>query len=78
MIRTFTQNDLTRYICRETTEEETREINHLLTLDRELRLEMDGLRTMLEQLDGTLLEPSDAVVANIMTIARKGTRNAGH
>ena len=70
MIRTFTQNDLTRYICRETTEEETREIDHLLTLDRELRLEVDGLRAMLFHLEGTLLEPSDAVVENIMRHAR--------
>ena len=70
MIRTFTHNDLTRFICHETTAEETREIKQLLDLDRELRMEVDGMRATLSQLDGTLLEPSAAAVDNIMKHAR--------
>ncbi|MFM7193671.1 MAG: hypothetical protein ACKOAR_09870 [Bacteroidota bacterium] len=75
MIRTFTHNDLTRFICHETTAEENTEINHLLELDRELRLEVEGLRATLRQLDGTLLEPSDVAIANIMKHARVAGRD---
>ncbi|HQQ97261.1 MAG TPA: hypothetical protein PLX35_08355 [Cyclobacteriaceae bacterium] len=70
MTKTFTQNDLIRFIYQETTEEEAREINRVLTFDRELQLLYRELMLTKTDLDKARLEPSASTVANILNYAR--------
>ncbi len=66
MTKTFTQNDLIRFIYRETTEEEAQEISRVLSFDRELQLHYRELLLTKDEIDKAQLEPSQAAVANIL------------
>jgi hypothetical protein len=70
MTKTFTQNDLIRFIYRETSEEETREINKALLCDSELQAQYKELNATHKQLNQTKLEPSAASIQNILNYAR--------
>lgn len=70
MIKTFTQNDLIRYIYHETTETEEREINKALICDSELQMQYKELVATKLKLDESSLEPSAGVVSNILHYAR--------
>ena len=70
MIKVFTQNDLVRYLYRETSETETREIDKALLSDTELQLQFKELSAQKRQLDGILIDPSDNSVENILKYAR--------
>jgi hypothetical protein len=69
MTKTFTQNDLIRFIYHETTEEETEEISRMLSFDRELQLHYRELLLTKNDMDKAQLEPSAASVANILSYA---------
>jgi hypothetical protein len=69
MTKTFTQNDLIRFIYHETTEEEALEISRVLSFDRELQLHYRELLLAKDQIDKAQLEPSPAVVENILRYA---------
>lgn len=70
MTKTFTQNDLIRFIYRETSEEETREINKALLCDSELQAQYKELNATHKQLSQVKLEPSAASIKNILNYAR--------
>ena len=70
MIKTFTQNDLIRFLYHETSEEETKEINKALLCDSELQVQYKELNAMRKELDAARLEPSAEVVENILNYAR--------
>jgi hypothetical protein len=70
MTKTFTQNDLIRFIYQETTEEEAQEINRVLAFDRELQLHYRELLLTKDSMDKARLEPSASTVANILRYAR--------
>lgn len=70
MTKTFTQNDLIRFIYRETSEEETREINKALLCDSELQAQYKELNATHKQLTKAKLEPSSASIQNILNYAR--------
>jgi len=70
MTKTFTQNDLIRFIYRETTEKETLEISRLLSFDPELQLQYRELLLTKNNLDKAQLDPSPAAVENILQYAR--------
>lgn len=70
MIKTFTQTDLIRYLYRETTEEEEREINKALLCDSELMALCDELRATLREMNDVKLEPSATTVLSILTHSR--------
>lgn len=70
MIKTFTQNDLIRFLYHETTEEESREINNALLCDADLRLKMQELQHAQLALDDAALEPSPASVLSILSYSR--------
>lgn len=70
MIKTFTQNDLIRFIYHETTNEEESEINKALLCDSELRQRHAELLDQKRQLDQARLEPGSQVIANILNYAR--------
>ena len=70
MIKTFTQNDLIRFLYHETSEEETKEINKALLCDNELQTQYKELNAMRNELDGAHLEPPASVLQNILNYAR--------
>ncbi|MBT1685270.1 hypothetical protein KK078_01820 [Fulvivirgaceae bacterium PWU37] len=70
MIKTFTQTDLVRYLYREITEEESREIDRALLCDNELKALFNELRCMLDEIDAADLQPSPVTVQNILSYSR--------
>lgn len=70
MIKTFTQNDLIRYLYHETSEEETREINKALLCDSLLQTQWKELHSSKKSLDAAHLQPSADVVLNILGYSR--------
>lgn len=70
MTQTFTQNDIIRYIYKETSEEESLEIDNALLCNPtllEMFLELDAAKV---QLDGLIMVPSDHIVDNIIHYSR--------
>lgn len=72
MIKTFTQNDLIRYLYHETTEKEEQEINKALLSDSELREIYTSMSAIKKEMDGAQLKPSPTTVLNILSYARTG------
>jgi hypothetical protein len=70
MIKTFTQNDLIRYLYHETTEKEEQEINKALLSDSELRAMYTSMTAIKKEMDKTQLEPSPATVLSILSYSR--------
>ncbi|MBX2895519.1 MAG: hypothetical protein KF763_08750 [Cyclobacteriaceae bacterium] len=70
MTKTFTQNDLIRFIYHETSEEETREINKALLCDSNLQAQYNELNATHQHLNQAKLEPSAASIQNILNYAR--------
>ena len=69
MTKTFTQNDLIRFIYHETTEKEAQEINLELSFDQELQLQYRELLLTKNSLEKAQLEPSQVAVENILLYA---------
>ena len=69
MTKTFTQNDLIRFIYQETTKEEAQEISRVLSFDRELQLQYRELVLVKNSMDKAQLEPSPVAVDNILRYA---------
>ena len=70
MIKTFTQNDLMRYLYHETTEKEEQEISKALLTDTELRVMYQSMLALKTEMDKAQLEPSPSTVLNILSYAR--------
>ena len=70
MIKTFTQNDLMRYLYHETTEKEEQEICKALLTDSELRVMYQSMLALKAEMDKAQLEPSPSTVLNILSYAR--------
>ena len=70
MTKTFTQNDLIRYLYHETSETETKEINKSLICDSGLQEQFKELLATKSQLDSARLQPSQDTVRNILDYAR--------
>lgn len=70
MTKTFTKNDLIRYLYRETSEKEETEINKALICDTELLAVYNELCLMKKGIDNATMEPSPASVLNILSYAR--------
>jgi hypothetical protein len=70
MIKTFTQTDLIRYLYRETSEEEKKEIDKALIRDSDLQALLMELRVMIKELDTASLEPSPATLLNILSYSK--------
>ena len=70
MIKTFTQNDLMRYLYHETSEKEEQEINKALLSDNELRAMYTAMVALKNEMDKAQLEPSPSTVLNILSYSR--------
>lgn len=70
MIKTFTQDDVIRYIYEETTPLENREIEQALICDAHLQEMYKELNAVKRQLDHSLKQPSDSVINNILNYSK--------
>jgi hypothetical protein len=75
MIKTFTQNDLIRFLYNETSKKETKEIHKALLCDSELRQQYAELTAQKNQLDEGLLQPSPVSIANILHYSKSLQEN---
>jgi hypothetical protein len=76
MIKTFTQNDLIRFLYHETTEQETKEINKALLCDSELQAQYKELNASMQALNETQLQPSASTVLSILSYSRGMQKHA--
>ncbi|WP_017731053.1 hypothetical protein [Nafulsella turpanensis] len=70
MIKTFTPDDLLRYLYKDTSTEETQEIEKALRLDIRLQDQLEQLKADIELLDTLVPEPSESCLNHIMDYAR--------
>ena len=70
MIKTFTPDDLLRYLYEDTSVEETQEIEKALLNDASLQEEFELLQSDLGLLDELKYEPSERCIDHIMDYAR--------
>ena len=70
MIKTFTQNDVVRYLYDETTTKQQTEIAQAVLCDEELQTTYKELSTMKNKLELGLKEPSEKVVSSIINYSR--------
>lgn len=70
MTQTITENDLVRFIYRETSEEETKLITQALWDNPTLRLEYGDLMLTMQSLDGAMLHPSSKVKEEVLKYSK--------
>ena len=70
MTKTFTRNDLIRYIYQETTEREKQEIEQALLLDNKLFEEYKNLAEVSMELDRVELSPSEKTINKILNFSK--------
>ena len=70
MIKTFTQNDVIRYIYNETPEEESELIAYNLLTDSQLQAFYDEMLALKKDLNKIDLEPSERAIQNILASSR--------
>jgi hypothetical protein len=74
MIKTFTQDDLVRYIYQETTIEENIEIEQALLFDKALISDYEELMTVSSALDELGMEPSQNTINSILKYSKSYTK----
>jgi len=70
MTKTFTLDDLIRYVYGETQKNETEEIENSILCDNTAHKEFDQLILMKQSLDKIKVEPSNHVVSKILNYSR--------
>ena len=70
MTKTFTRNDLIRYIYNETTENEKKEIEQELLLNNKLFEEYKDLAEVSMELDRFEMSPSENVINKILNFSK--------
>jgi hypothetical protein len=70
MIKTFTPNDVIRYIYKETSEEESILIAYTLLTDTELRTFYEEMKGMKQEISKLMNEPSERTLGRILTFQR--------
>lgn len=70
MTKTFTPDDLLRYLYQDTTIKETREIENALLLDSNLQDELDQLQSDLNLLGDLTPEPDNNRINHVLGYAR--------
>lgn len=70
MIKTFTQDDVIRYVYHETNERETLEIEKALLCDDKLQDVYKQITGVISQLDHKMKMPSQVAINNILNYAK--------
>lgn len=76
MIKTFTQDDLVRYIYQETTKEENIEIEQAMLFDEALAEEHAELSSVVTSLNEIQKEPSQSLVDSILNYSQSYSANS--
>ena len=71
MIKTFTQNDVVRYLYHETSTKENEEIAQALLCDSELEAAYNELKAIKDQIVLDFKNPSEKVINSILEYSRK-------
>jgi hypothetical protein len=71
MIKTFTPNDVIRYVYKETSAEENTLIAYTLLTDTDLRTFYEEILGIKQEISKIMKEPSDKVVGQILTYSRE-------
>ena len=66
MIKTFTENDLVRYLYDEVSEDERVEIRESLVTDIELQNRISELKSVMESLDAFVMKAPQEAVSRIL------------
>ncbi|MTI30591.1 hypothetical protein [Xanthovirga aplysinae] len=70
MTQTFTQDDVVKYLYKETTSEESEEIERALLFDTELLEVYHQMRAVVHQLDNLNFEPSERCSQKILDYSK--------
>ena len=70
MIKTFTQDDIVRYIYQETTKEENIEIEQAMLFDEALANEYAELSDVVSSLNGIQKDPSQKTIDSILNYSK--------
>lgn len=66
MIKTFTENDLIRYVYGETSENEKNEIEQAAICDSEMDEEIRILKSLCRDLNNLIIAPSERAISKIL------------
>lgn len=70
MTKTFTHDDLIRYVYNETTIEENHEIKEAIACDAVLMEQYSELQKLKAQLDGSMTAPSEKTINSILEYSK--------
>lgn len=70
MIKTFTQNDVIRYLYKETSDEENAEIESALMCDTELLELYHEMSVIIRQLDKSMKEPDEKIIDHVLAYSK--------
>jgi len=70
MTKTFTHNDLIRYVYKETSANENLAIKRALAFDTALMDQYKELQKLKAQMDGSLKSPSEKTIKNILEYSK--------
>ena len=70
MIRTFTQDDVIRYVYHETSKEESQEIEKAIICDSDLQIMFKEINGVKNRLDEAQKTPSKMVINNILNYSK--------
>ena len=70
MTKTFTQDDLIRYIYSDMDQKEKLQIENAMICDNELLEQYHQLRALVNEIDKTKVEPSEGVISNILDYSK--------
>lgn len=76
MIINFTQNDLTRYVYNDLTEQQTHQLQLALLVDEEVNQFCGDLHEVACQIDQSLLQPSEKSIDAVLLYAKKAKLRA--
>lgn len=66
MTKTFTQDDLIRYVYDEMSKQEATELEQALLVDNQLQEQYKEFAALKNRLDHSLKQPSDRIIKNIL------------
>ena len=70
MIKTFTEDDLIRFIYNDINQIEQEKLQQALTSDSQLQFRLDQLKELKKDLDGIKLSPSKRTVSKILDYSK--------
>jgi hypothetical protein len=70
MIKTFTPNDIIRYLYRETSEQESASIESALLCDKNLLKVYQELSFVKRQLERAISDPDEKIISSVMAYSK--------